>query len=329
MRITRGSWCMVVLALAALAVAGCKSTPDEVAGKAKSEPTGPHASLLKLFPSSGDMADWKPAGDAKVYGPAATSTDGVEPLAVDLGAGADVFAGYGYVKSATRKYVRGQGGDMVAVRIFEMKGPQDAFGVFSVSTSGTPTADLGLAARMKGATLAFVKSSYLVTIEYTGSGAAAQVLTEFGRNIAALIPASGYRPAILESFPIGSQPGEQYYLHTFKTLAALPFFPQGDAAALERALALSMDTEVAVVGYPTSKPGVLNYLFVIHYPTEADATVAQTAYDSYLQAATSQAEKNIALAPAVRAYVAGTLNAEENSVPGNDQLGKLLGSLGG
>ena len=222
------------------------------------------------------MPDWKAADDAQVFGPTANPADHVEALQADLGAGADVFAGYAYVKSATRKYVRGQTGDMVTVRVFEMKGPQDAFGVFSVASSGSPVPDMGLAARTKGPTLAFVKGSYYVTIDYSGTGSATPVLTEFGRAMAGLITAKGFPPSLLGNFPPGAQPGEQYYLHTFKTLASLPLFPKGDPALVERYLGLSMNTEVAIVGYPTAKPGVLNYLFVINYPSDADAQVANS-----------------------------------------------------
>jgi hypothetical protein len=321
---------VAVTAVIGLLAAGCGTTPPEEGVKPKPtkvEPTGPHASLLRLFPAVGDVTDWKAQGDARVYGPAASPIDGMEAIADDPGAPQAMIQGFGYLKSATRKYVRGSAGETVTVRAFEMKGPQEAFGLFSVGCTGTQFPTVGLAARMSTHALGFVKGLYFVSVEYGGTNDATPVLMEFGRYLADQISSPGYRPAILESFPLGSLEGERYYLHTFQTLWALPFSPKGDASAMARALALSPDTDVAVIGYPTDRPGVLNYLFVIHYPTDADAQSAFTTYEGYLDTSTSPADRNVTVAPPAHAYLAGTFNAEENSV--NDLLARLLQGLGG
>jgi len=326
----RKSWLMLAMALAAitLAAAGCKTSPDEGKPKVKPEPTGPHASLLRLFPEAGDVTDWKAAGEVKIYGPVASPTENIEAVESDIPAGAALLKGYGYVKSATRKYTRGaQGAETVTVRVFEMKGPQDAFGIFSISSAGTQFPMVGLAARMSSSSLAFTKGSDFVTIDYTGANDPTPVLMEFARYAADQIASPGYRPAILESFPLGSQPGERYYLHSFQTLQALPFVPKGDPATMARMLSLTPETDVAIMGYTTEKPGVLNYLFVIHYANDEEAQAAFKAYEGYLMNSTNPAEHNIAIAPPIQAYLAGTFNAEENSV--NDQLAKLLAGLGG
>lgn len=329
MRTSRlGLWrsMVVALALAALTVAGCKSAPDE-AGK-KAPPTGPNAAVLKLFPSVGDVSDWKASGDAKVYGPAANTADGIEDVKTDPTGGADILQNYGYVKSAVRKYARGTTGETVTVRLFEMKNSNEAFGVFSVMGSGKQFPNIGLASRMSDTALALVKGPYFALIEYSGTNNSAPVLTEFGQWTASQIPAQGYLPSIFASFPLGSQEGERYFLHTFKTLASMPFFPKGDPALIERLLALSSATDIAIVGYPTAKTGVLNYLFVIHYPSDGEAEAACKGYREYLDsvAAKGGAESNVTLPEsAVHAYVVGTLNAQENSL--NDVLAKLIVSL--
>ena len=323
-------WRLVAMALlaAGLGLAGCSTTPSEEGKpKQKPEPTGPHAALLKLFPSVGDVSDWKAQGDAKVYGPAANPAEGVEALEVDLPAQAALFKGYGYVKSATRKYTRGQN-ETVVLRVFEMKGSQDAYGVFSVTSVGTTFPNIGLAARLSSNTLALVKGPYVAAAEYAGGMDPTPVLMDFGRYVADQIGSPGYRPAILDNFPLKSLEGERYYLHTFATLETLAFVPRGDAQAMARALALTPDTEVAIMGYPTSKPGLPNYLFLIRYPGEAEAQAAYKAYaESYLEQSANPAERNIAVAPPIQSYLAGTFNAEENSV--RDQLAKLVAVLGG
>jgi hypothetical protein len=328
-RIQRNIW-HVLLVVLAVAVVGCKSTPDDVT-KPRPEPTGPHAPLLKLLPGPGDVTDWKVSSAAQVYGPTASPADGIEAIQADkdIGTAADVFAGYSYVKSVTQKYVRGQTGDMVTVRVFEMKGPQEAFGVFSVTGTGTPVPDLGLVARTKGGLLTFVKGPFYVTVDYNGTGSATPVLTEFGRAVSNLISSKSFTPSLLGNFPPGSQPGEQYYLHTFKTLSSLSVFPMVDAARVEKALGLSDKTEVAIVGYPTAKTGVLNYLVIISYPSDADAQVAAKVYYEYLQATTVAAEKNIAALdhPVNKTFLVMSLNAEENSI--SDVLGKVIANLGG
>ncbi|MBM4020613.1 MAG: hypothetical protein FJ288_20225 [Planctomycetes bacterium] len=336
MAILASRFCKVALAalgtLAALAVlglAGCSPAPPEEGAKPKPkvEPTGPHASLLRLFPNVGDVSDWKAQGDARVYGPVANPAEGVEAVEADLPAGAATLKGYGYAKSATRKYARGQA-ETVTLRVFEMKVPQDAFGVFSVSASGTTFPNIGLAARMSTNTLWLVKGSYVATVDYSGTMDPTPVLMDFGRWVADQVSSAGYRPAILDNFPLKSLEGERYYLHAFATLAMLPFVPRGDAQAMARALALSPDTEMAVMGYQSSRPGAPNYLFLVRYPTEADAQAAYKMYvESYLAQSTYPPEQNIAVAPPVQSYLAGTFNAEENSL--SDQLAKLLAALGG
>jgi len=334
---TLRSWRVPALALLVvglgLGVAGCKPAPTEE-GKPKTrvEPTGPHAALLRLFPAVGDVTDWKAAGEPKIYGPTANPAESVEPLSADAGAPATAVQGYGYLKSATAKYVRGTAGETLTARVLEMKGSQDAFGIFSVCSSGTTFPSLSTASsvptRMSTKALSFAKGPYFVQVEYSGTNDATPVLMEFGRYIADQISSPGYRPAILESFPLGSLEGERFYLHTFATLCVLPLVPMADPTAMARALSLSPDTNVAIMGYPTEKPGVSNYLFVIQYPTEADAQAAYKTYaDGYLAQSTSPADHNIAVAPPAHTYLAGTFNAEENSV--NDQLAKLLAALGG
>jgi hypothetical protein len=186
---------------------------------------------------------------------------------------------------------------------------------------------VGLAAQMGTRALGFVKGSYYVSLEYAGTGDATPALMEFGRWVADQITSPGYRPALLETFPLGSVQGDRYYLHQFETLAGLPFVPKGDPTTMARMLDLGSETDMAIVGYPTTREGVLNHLFVIRYPTSVDASAAYTAYTGYLDNSTNPAEQNVAVAPPVGAYLAGTFNAEENSI--NDRLAKLLDSLGG
>lgn len=325
----RRMWHLLAVALlvAAVGAMGCKTTPPEgETGKPKAEPTGPHASLLKLFPGERDLTDWKVGGPVKVFGPVANPTDAVEALEADVPAEAALYRSYDYVKSGSRRYTRGQN-ESVTLRVFEMRNPQEAFGVFSVRTAGTQFPLVGLAARMSSTHLGFVKGSYFVGVEYSGSNDAAPVLTEFGRWVADQVSSPGYRPAILESFPLGSIQGERYYLHTFQQLSALLFVPKSDPALLSRLLSLGPDTDVAIMGYPTATPGATNHLFVIHYASEDAAKAAFAAYEGYLMNSKDPAEQNVTVAPPVRTYLAGTFNAEENSV--NDQLAKLLAGLGG
>ncbi|KPK43219.1 MAG: hypothetical protein AMK72_13625 [Planctomycetes bacterium SM23_25] len=314
-----------------LAVAGCKTTPPEEEKKGEAAPQpgtiGAHASLLKLLPSDADIGDWKTDGAARVFGPAAVAAEGMEAIEADLGQAAAAYRAYGYVRSAVRHYIRGAEGERVTVRLFEMKTPSEAFGIFSVRSSGGTFPLVGLAARMGSKVLGFVKGAYFASIEYAGVSDATPVLMDFGRWMADQITSPGYRPAVLETFPLGSAQGERYYLHRFETLAGLAFVPKGDPTTMARMLDLSDETDVAIMGYPTETAGVLNYLFVIRYPSAVDAGAAYTAYDGYLSNSTSAAEQNVAVAPPVGSYVAGTFNAEENSV--RDQLAKLLTGLGG
>jgi len=320
-----GKILMVGCLAAVLGAAGCKTTPPEEVSK-KEEPTGPHASLLKLFPGGQDVTDWKPAGKVEVFGPAERPDEGVRAIEADEGGTATVTRAYGYMKSGLCRYERAGVGESVKVRIFEMESPQEAFGLFSVRATGEQFPMVGLAARMGAESLGFVKGPYFVWIEYDGTREAAPALTDFARWVADQVTKKGYRPAILESFPLGSAQGERYYLHRFETLALLEFVPIANSAELERALGLGPQTEVAIMGYPTTQTGMMNYLFVIRYPTAEDAKAAYEAYQAYLDRSTDPAEQNVAIAPPVQSYLAGTLNAEENSI--RDRLTSLLAGLG-
>jgi len=322
-------WTVLLAAAGLLALGGCKTTPPEEEEGEETTPgvTGPHADLVKLLPGAAEITNWKPDGEVQVYGPAADADAGVEPLEADLKEAASAYRAYAYVASAKRRYVRGQGDEAMTLRLFQMETPSEAFGIFSVRADGERFPLVGLAARMGPRSLGFVKGSYFVSLAYRGMGGAGAALMEFGRWVADQIASRGYRPALLKTFPPGSVRGERYYLHTFETLASLDFVPKGAPADMARRLDLGSERDMAIVGYPTSREGVLNHLFLIRYPTSVDASAAYTAYKGYLENSTHPAEQNVAVAPPVGAYLAGTFNAEENSI--NDRLAALLDGLGG
>ncbi len=323
---------LVMLAAGLVALGGCKTTPPEEGEPEEGEEpapavTGPYADLVKLLPGAADMTNWTPEGDVQVFAPSADPDTGVAALESDLGQAASAFRAYEYVASAKRTYVRGQTGQTVTLRVVKMKTPSEAFGLFSVRADGDQYPMVGLRARMDRGSLGFVKGSYFVMVEYKGSGDGTSALMEFGRWVADQIPSPGYGPALLETFPLGAVQGERYYLHRFETLASLPFVPTGDPTTMARMLDLGAETDVAIMGYPTTREGVTNHLFVIRYPTSVDASAAYTAYKGYLDKSTNPAEQNVAVAPPVGTYLAGTFNAEENSI--NDRLARLLDNLGG
>ena len=323
-------WTVLFVAAGLLALGGCKTTPpEEGEGEQGAPPTsaGPQAELVKRLPGAADVTNWKPEGPVQVYGPSGDPAAGVQPLETDLGDAAITYRAYEYVASAKRTYVRGQAGETMTLRLFQMKTPSEAFGIFSVEAEGDQFPLVGLAARMGPRSLGFAKGSYFVSLDYSGASGASAALMEFGRWVADQISSPGYRPALLETFPLGSVQGERYYLHAFETLASLDFVPKGDPTTMARMLDLGSETDVAIMGYPTTREGVLNHLFVIRYPTSVDASAAYTAYRGYLENSTNPAEQNVAVAPPVGAYLAGTFNAEENSI--NDRLAALLDSLGG
>jgi len=332
-RTLRWRWLVLAVAAGMLALGGCKTTPPEEEESptppTPPAPATPHADLVKLLPASGDITNWKPEGEVQVYGAAADAEAGVEAIEKDLGPTAKVVLSYALVKEAKRRYLRGQAGEAITLRVFRMKTPSEAFGIFSVHATGdqSPIVGTALAARMSDQALGFVKGAYYVSAAYAGPGDGTAALMEFGRWIADQITSPGYFPALLASFPRDSAPGRRYYLHDFQTLATLDFVPMSEPATMARMLALGPKTDVAIMGYPTTREGVLNYLFVIRYPTAADASAAYTAYSGYLEGSTSPAEQNVAVAPPKGTYVAGTFNAEENSI--NDLLAELLANLGG
>jgi hypothetical protein len=310
---------------AALVAAGCGSSPEQAPVKPE-EPTGPHATLLKLFPKAGTVPGWKPQGPVKVYGPTLNMTDAVEPLVGDLPNDAALFQGYNYRKSGTARYAGAQPTDAVTLRVFDMESPSEAFGIFSVLAKGREFQGVGLAARMDHNSLKFVKGNYYIWIDFGGTGDAEPTLKDFAGSVAGEIKSPGYRPSILSSFPKGAVEGEMYYLHTFETLVTLPFVPKADREMMKQRLALTPQTDVVIVGYPTDKPTVLNDVFTIRYGSPAEAESAYYMYSQYLETSNDPKEKNTTVAQKGQ-FLVGTFNAEENSV--HDRLRELLPELAG
>ncbi len=326
---------LVVLCLMATAWAlgGCKTAPPEegppeVEPAEPPEPTGPHAALMKLFAGADRVSDWQRVGEVAIYGPQAVPAQNMELVEADLGPRSRLVRGYDYVKSGTAVYSRGQEGERLLLRIFQMGGPSEAFGLFSVMSRGTQfPRGLGLRARMAENRLGLAKERYFISLRYSGPSDATPVLREFGDKTSEPVATTGYPPAILQNFPTGSLPGEHYYLHTFDVLKSLPFIPMSDPEDLERKLDLGPNREMAIMGYPTTRTGGVNYLFAIHYPTPADAESAYQQYRSYLDASTNPADKNVAVGLAGQRFLVGTFNAEENSI--EDRLSVLIEQLGG
>jgi hypothetical protein len=183
--------------MAAMVAGGCSPSPSEKPAAKPEEPTGPHAVLLKLFPKSDSVMGWKMDGAVKIYGPAMSLADAVEPLQADLPNDAAAFQGYSYRKSGTARFTGPQPGEQMTVRIFEMESPSEAFGIFSVLAKGKLLSSVGLAAREGPSALQFVKGNYFVWIEHGGTGPAMQAMKDFAVAVADQVKSPGYRPSIL------------------------------------------------------------------------------------------------------------------------------------
>ncbi len=139
--------------------------------------------------------------------------------------GAEVYYEYGFKRAATREYAKGD--ESVTVDVFEMSGPESAFGIFSYERDPDGR-DLRIGDGCAASTgqLVFWQAAYYIKINYFGESDDKPVMKEIGEKVSRLIHDRAGVPDILSILPAGVNPKKVTLVSG--PLTSRSFYPFGD-----------------------------------------------------------------------------------------------------
>lgn len=222
------------------------------------QPASVASSLQDSLPSQ--VIGWQKADQSRIYDP--------ESIFSYIDGHAEVYLAYGMRGCLAERYIGPEGQPDFILDIFEMTSPADAFGVFTHDTEGEDV-DIGRGSRYRYGWLSFWQGSSFVSIVTEGETELAdRAALELGRQVAALLPAEGEPPAILEALPEADlEPRSIRYLHHPQILNThLPVDP-------ENLLDLGMDTEAVLGTYRRTSDRA--HVLIVDYPDEQRAEVVE------------------------------------------------------
>ncbi len=181
------------------------------------------------------------------------------------GAG-EIYLSYGFTRLLVREYGL-SGKPPVAVEVYDMGTPADAFGIFSQDSDGMRV-EVGEDGLSGGGLLRFWKGRWFVRIlAESDTPETAAVVNALAARVSAAIPRSGARPRLLDLLPgEGLDRRETRYLHKQVALNAHYYI------ADENVLAMSASTEAALATYRRGDQKQL--LLLVRYPSGEEAARA-------------------------------------------------------
>lgn len=177
---------------------------------------------------------------------------------------AEVYLAYGMEGCLARSYSGPSGEAGVALDVFEMGSPADAYGVFSYDRDGE-TVGIGHDGLYRYGWLSFWKGPYFVSVTAEAESEAARAaVLELGRAVAARIEGGSALPPIIDALPEGGLDASSVrYLYSQQILDTHLYLGDGEL------LDLTPDTPAALARY--LRDGRSAHLLVVDYPGEARA----------------------------------------------------------
>jgi hypothetical protein len=230
------------------------------------------AVLIPVLSSGGNVSDlgasiprtilgWRAIGDDRVYD--------TRTIYDYLDGGAEVYLAFDLKRVFARKY-QGLSEVWIALDIYEMGSPEEAFGVFSCDRED-PTAGIGQESEYGPGLLRFWQGRFFVSATASGDEQAAkEPILALGRAVAPLLGPDGARPALLELLPLqGLIKDRTSYFHDAINLNNRFFI------SAENILNLDKKTECALGEYAAEAgSGETVKLLLVRYSTEALARTA-------------------------------------------------------
>lgn len=175
--------------------------------------------------------------------------------------GAEVYLAYAFRQVWVATYERPRS-PRIAVEVYDMGVPADAYGVLSLDLTGEEVA-AGSAARYGAGLLRFWKDRWFVRVlAERESAALREAVLALGAQVARAIPGEAPPPALLRRLPQqGLRPETAAYFHTRMTLNQLYYL------ADENLLLLGADTEAALADYRWGEERAK--LLLVRYPDGA------------------------------------------------------------
>lgn len=233
------------------------------------------AVLVLVSSSEGNVTDLGPSIPKQIQGWPAAGPDQVydtKTLYDYLDGGAEMYLAFDLKRVFVRKY-KGPAGAEIALDIYEMGSPGEAFGVFS-SDRQDPEAGIGQESEYGPGLLRFRQGCFFVSVTASGDeqGAREPILA-LGKAVAPLLGPKGAYPALLELLPPqGLKRDRTSYFHSVVNLNNRFF------VSAENILRLDKKTECAFAEYAPAS-GETVKLLLIRYP---DEHLARAARDSFL-----------------------------------------------
>jgi hypothetical protein len=177
--------------------------------------------------------------------------------------GAERYLAYGFTEIGVRGYQKGA--SRATVEIYQMGGPDEAFGMYAFNSKGEHP-EIGAPATLTHGTLSFHKDRYFVRVVAMSEPAAAKsLLISLAQKTAAALPGKPGLPAMLERLPEGFLEGSRRFLPNAECARTTWFDGEGDAL-------LSSGATAVMALYPAGDAEIA--LTRAQYPSLAAATSA-------------------------------------------------------
>ncbi len=177
--------------------------------------------ISALVPGDSVVAGWTRDGASQNF-------EGGD-LYIYIDGGAEIYLEYGFGRVVVQDFKRSDGKSL-SLEIFEMSGPESAYGMYSFKTSGTGRAlEIGDGAELESYYLNFWKGPYVVTVTgFDEDERTLEGLVALAKSVEAEIPTSSEKPRLARALLLmGVEPGR---IRTIKGLLGLASFYSFDTA---------------------------------------------------------------------------------------------------
>ncbi|MDH4196416.1 MAG: hypothetical protein OEW05_03310 [Candidatus Aminicenantes bacterium] len=229
---------------------------------------------LTVFPGGGAVGDFSDKIPRKVGAWAAVGEDRVydrETLYDYMDGGAEVYLAFDFREAWTRKYADA-GGRELALDIYDMGSPAEAFGIFSCDRQD-PGASIGQDSEYGFGLLRFRQGRYFVTVTASVEDeTVGEVILELGREVVKHLGPPGAGPDMLGFLPAaGLRPERTSYFHSNVNLNNRFFISSENILQLDR----STDCVFAEV---EAGAGEAAFLLLLRYPDAEKAGAARRSF---------------------------------------------------
>ena len=211
------------------------------------------------------ILDWESFGQDAVYDR--------KTIYEYMDGGAEVYLAFDFRNAFVRKY-RNPSGEEIALDIYDMGSPGEAFGIFSCDREDSE-AGIGQESEYGYGLLRFRQGRFFVSITAAGDEKKAErAILELGKAVAPLLGPPGPVPDLLKCLPeAGIKENRTSYFHAAVNLNNRFF------VASENILGLGKDTDCVFAEFAAS-PADTGDLLIIRYQ---DEDRARAAYESFLK----------------------------------------------